>query len=110
MDATPKTLLFYESADGAVPARDWLEALRLSDRVSYDRVINFLDRAEDGNTSNFKPEGEGVTALIMDFGPGYRIYLGQDGNDLIILLIGGTKRTQKRDLAAAKEYWRDYNA
>lgn len=110
MDAIPKTIQFYELDDGSTPARDWLDALELCDSVTYDRIISFIDRVEDGNTSNFKPEGEGVTALIMDFGPGYRLYFGQHGNDLIVLLIGGDKRTQTRDLATAKEYWRKFNA
>jgi putative addiction module killer protein len=60
--------------------------------------------------ANFRPEGEGVTALKMDFGPGYRIYFGQDGKELVILLIGGDKSTQDQDIATAKKYWRDYNA
>jgi putative addiction module killer protein len=100
----------YETEDGSVPVSDWLDELQAQDQASYDRVINFIDRVENGNTSNFKPEGEGVTALKMDFGPGYRIYFGQDGLELIILLIGGDKSTQTEDIATAKKYWRDYNA
>lgn len=110
MEATPKTLLMYERGDGTVPVSDWLDGLERRDPATYDRIIKFLERIEDGNTSKFKPEGEGVTALIMDFGPGYRVYLGQDGNELIILLIGGDKGSQESDIATAKEYWRDYNA
>lgn len=110
MEAIPKTLLFYERDDGSVPVRDWLEDLESADQTTHDRVMRFLERVEDGNTSNFKPEGEGVTALIIDFGPGYRIYFGQDGTDLVILLIGGEKRGQQSDIATAKEYWRHYNA
>jgi putative addiction module killer protein len=100
----------YETEDGSVPVSDWLDELQVQDQASYDRVINFIDRVENGNTSNFKPEGEGVTALKMDFGPGYRIYFGQDGKELVILLIGGDKSTQTEDIATAKKYWRDYNA
>jgi putative addiction module killer protein len=100
----------YEMKDGTVPVSDWLDALRERDEDTYDRIINFIDRVENGNTSNFKPEGEGVTALKMDFGPGYRIYFGQDGKELIILLIGGDKSTQDEDIATAKTYWGDYNA
>ena len=93
-----------------MPVRDWLDAMRASNRTTYDRIINYIDRIEMGSTSNLKPEGEGVTALKMDFGPGYRIYLGQDGNDLVILLIAGDKSSQTEDIRRAKEYWRDYNA
>lgn len=100
----------YERPDGSVPVSDWLDALRARDLVTYGRITNFIDRVESGSTSNFRPEGEGVTALKMDFGPGYRIYFGQDGPELIILLIGGDKNTQEDDIATAKSYWRDYNA
>jgi putative addiction module killer protein len=110
VEAIPKTILMYERDDGRVPVSDWLDDLRARDETTYDRVINFIERMENGNTSNFKPEGDGVTALRMDFGPGYRIYFGQDGRELIILLIGGDKRTQHEDIATAKEYWSDYNA
>lgn len=110
MDAIPKLILMYETPDGKCPVSDWLDAMRASDVTTYDRIINFIDRVEAGSTSNFKPEGEGVTALRMDFGPGYRVYFGQDGQDLVILLIGGDKSTQAEDIATAKQYWSNYNA
>jgi putative addiction module killer protein len=110
VEAIPKLILIYETEDGKVPVSDWLDGLRERDEDTYDRIINFIDRVENGNTSNFKPEGEGVTALIMDFGPGYRIYFGQDGKELIVLLVGGDKKKQDEDIATAKKYWRDYNA
>ena len=110
MEAIPKILLYYEREDGAVPVRDWLDWLEERDDVTYDRIVKFLDRVEDGSTSNFEPVGGGVTELWMDFGPGYRIYFGQDGRELVILLVGGDKSTQQTDIATAKEYWRDYNA
>lgn len=110
VEAFPKTLRFYERKDGAVPVRDWLDEMATRDQTTYDRVIGFLERVEDGSTSNFKPEGEGVTALRLDFGSGYRIYFGQHGRELIVLLVGGDKSTQAEDIATAKEYWRNFNA
>lgn len=110
MEVVPKLILFYETADGKIPARDWLDAMHDRDETTYDRIIRYIERMESGNTSNFKPEGEGITELVMDFGPGYRMYFGQDGKELVILLIGGDKSTQKQDLATAKSYWGDYNA
>lgn len=110
VEAIPKEIRMLERQDGTCPVSDWLDDLEARDQVAYDRVINFIDRVEMGNTSNFKPEGEGVTALKMDFGPAYRIYFGQDGRDLIILLIGGDKGTQDQDIATAKKLWREYNA
>jgi putative addiction module killer protein len=73
-------------------------------------VLRILGGQCKTGTSNFKPEGEGVTALKMDFGPGYRIYFGQDGRELIVLLIGGDKSKQSEDIATAQEYWKEYNA
>jgi putative addiction module killer protein len=55
-----------------------------------------------------KSVDEGILEYRIDFGPGYRIYFGRDGEVLVILLTGGTKTRQQRDIEAAKEYWRDY--
>ena len=63
---------------------------------------------EQGNFSNVKGVGAGVYEYRIDFGPGYRVYFGKDGDYLVILLAGGTKKRQHADIAAAKEYWRDY--
>jgi len=63
---------------------------------------------EQGNLSKVKPVGEGVLEYKIDFGPGYRVYFGRDGEVLLILLTGGTKKRQQRDINAAKTFWRDY--
>jgi putative component of toxin-antitoxin plasmid stabilization module len=57
---------------------------------------------------NAKGVGEGVLEYKIDFGPGYRVYFGRDGDTIVILLTGGTKKRQQRDIDAAKAYWRDY--
>ena len=66
--------------------------------------------ARQGGTcpSNVKSIGEGVLEYRIDFGPGYRVYFGRDGEVLVVLLTGGTKKRQQRDIETAKEYWRDY--
>ena len=63
---------------------------------------------ELGNLSNVRPVGSGVSEYRIDFGPGYRIYFGRDGDTLIILLAGGTKQRQQHDIEAAKALWREY--
>ena len=63
---------------------------------------------ESGNTSNVKGVGGGVSECRIDTGPGYRIYFGSDGDTLIILLGGGTKDRQQRDIVAARELWQEY--
>jgi len=65
---------------------------------------------EQGNRSNVKAVGEGVSEYRIDFGPGYRIYFGQEGGVLIVLLGGGTKKRQSADIRLAQEHWRDYKA
>ncbi len=74
------------------------------------KVSTALYRLEQGNFSNAKGIGGGILEYKIDFGPGYRIYFGKDGDNLLIILGGGTKKRQHRDIAAAKAYWQDYKA
>ena len=83
----------------------WFDDL---DAHAVARVAIALGRMEAGNFSNAKSVGEGVSEYRIDFGPGYRIYFGRDGAVLIILLCGGTKKRQQRDIEKAKTYWADY--
>jgi putative addiction module killer protein len=69
-----------------------------------------IGRLADGNTSRVKAIGEGVAEVRIDRGPGYRIYFGWDGKALVVLLGGGTKRRQQRDIADALALWRQYKA
>jgi len=62
----------------------------------------------NGLPTDIKPEGEGVSALRLDFGAGYRVYFGQDGDQLVILLAGGTKRRQEKDILLARSLWGEY--
>ena len=95
----------YLDADGRSPFGAWFEAL---EATAAARVTVALARAADGNLSNAKGVGAGVSELRINFGPGYRIYFGRDGATLIILLAGGTKKRQQRDIEAAKARWTDY--
>jgi putative addiction module killer protein len=75
----------------------------------YGIIMNRLDRVEDGNFGACEPVGKGVSELKIDIGPGYRVYFGQDG-DLVVLLYGGTKKTQQNDIERAQAFWSQYNA
>jgi putative addiction module killer protein len=67
-----------------------------------------MDRLEQGNLGDCKPVGQGVLEIRIDIGPGYRVYFGEDGPVVILLLIGGDKSTQDKDIKTAKRYWQQY--
>jgi putative addiction module killer protein len=79
----------------------WFEDLR--DREARARITVRIRRLSLGNPGDVKPVGKGVSEMRIDYGPGYRVYLTRRGNALVILLCGGDKRTQERDIARAQE-------
>jgi putative addiction module killer protein len=87
------------------PFEEWFRDL---DPVVAAKVTIALARLEQGNLGGLKSVGGGVLEHRIDWGPGYRVYLGRDGAALIILLTGGMKRRQQRDIERAKELWMDY--
>lgn len=107
MEAQPREIEIYESEDGKGPFTEWLNTL--SRQKIYGIILNRLVRVQLGNFGDHHSVGEGVCELVIDFGPGYRVYYGLDGK-LVIILCGGTKGTQTADIARAQKYWRDYNA
>ena len=106
MGALPRKLQVYETAEGVAPFDEWLLALR--DGVGRTRIRLRLDRLRDGNSGDWKAIGNGVSELRMDFGPGYRIYFAENGVEIVLLLIGGDKRTQTADIRLAQKYWQDF--
>ncbi|WP_159590581.1 type II toxin-antitoxin system RelE/ParE family toxin [Chelativorans xinjiangense] len=80
---------------------DWLSGLR--DERAKARIVRRIDRLAAGNPGDVKPVGEGVSELRIDYGPGYRVYFLSRGAALVILLCGGAKRTQPKDIRRAKE-------
>jgi putative addiction module killer protein len=96
---------YYVARDGLQPFATWFAELEATARAKITRAIA---RMEQGNLSNVKSVGEGVLEYRIDFGPGYRVYFGRDGDALVILLTGGTKQRQQRDIDAARVYWQDY--
>jgi putative addiction module killer protein len=91
----------------SAPFADWFTDLA---STAASKVTTALYRLEQGNFSNVQSIGGGVFEYKIDFGPGYRIYFGQDGNTLVILLCGGTKKTQQKDIDRAKDFWQEYKA
>ena len=96
---------YFIAGNGRSPFGDWFAHL---DAIARAKVTVALARIEQGNLSNVKPVGAGVLEYRIDFGPGYRVYFGRDGEMLVILLTGGTKQRQQRDIADAKELWSAY--
>lgn len=85
----------------------WLK--KLHDANAKARINLRIRRIElTGNLGDYKPVGEGVSEIRIDYGPGYRVYFGRRGNEIILLLIGGDKSTQQRDIAKAKQLNREY--
>ena len=95
----------YLDAGGRSPFGKWFEALAPANAA---KVATAIVRLEQGNFSNAKSLSGGLFEYRMTFGPGYRVYFGKDGDTLIILLAGGTKRRQSRDIETARNRWRDY--
>jgi putative addiction module killer protein len=91
--------------NGRSPYAEWFEDL---DSVKAERVDKYLQRLEQGNFGAAKALQDGVFEVRMDFGPGYRVYYGRDGQTIIVLLGGGSKRRQDADIAAAVERWKRF--
>jgi putative addiction module killer protein len=108
MDHKPRSVLVYRTREGQLPFDEWLRDLR--DQNAVARVLARIGRVRHGNMGDCKPAGEGVSELRVDYGPGYRVYFGQKGSTLVILLCGGDKRTQQRDIRLAQKYWGDYES
>ena len=99
-------ILRYQDEKGRVPFGDWLVGLR--DKTAAARIRVRLRQVSGGNLGDTKPVGEGVNELRIHVGAGYRVYFGQYGKDLIILLYGGDKATQPADIERAKRFWKDW--
>ena len=95
----------YLTADGKNLYREWLDTLDVTPRARIQaRVLRFLT----GNLGDHKSVGGGVWEARVMFGPGYRIYFGKDGAQLVLLLLGGDKSTQTADVAQSQESWKAY--
>ncbi len=106
MTTQPKEIRRYITPEGKIPILDWIASLR--DLQAKAKINQRLDRIQIGNLGDCKSVGDGVYELRIDYGSGYRIYFSQIGSVVILLLYGGNKSTQNRDIRKAKEYWRDY--
>ncbi len=98
-------IIEYLNADKNSPFSKWFDGL---DTKTALKVNTYVTGMEHGNFSQVKSVGNGVLELVIGWGAGYRVYLGKDGEKLVILLGGGTKKRQQNDIEKAKLYWQDY--
>lgn len=105
-NAQPRELEFYRTQNGRVPFIEWFESLR--DARVQGRIEARLMSLESGNLGDYKSVGGGVYELRIHVGKGFRIYFGVVDNTIILLLCGGDKSSQQRDIERAKAYWRDF--
>ena len=104
----PHILEVYHSTEGRAPFSEWIRRLR--DRVAAARVRARLARLRLGNFGDTNSLGGGLEELRIDHGPGYRVYFGRTDDRAVVLLCGGTKRNQARDIEQARTYWSDYRS
>lgn len=102
-----KVKVYVDEKTGKEPFTEWLDSLK--DGMTRSKILKRIERLYLGNYGDYKILGDGVYELRLFFGSGYRVYFGKSARTLIILLCGGNKSTQKRDIKKAKEYWRKYN-
>jgi len=101
----PRLVIYYAQADGVEPFVEWLNTLSNS---FQDRVLRRLQRVQLGNLGDHKRVEGDVQELRLHFGAGYRVYFAEDGETIVVLLSGGDKATQRKDIKRAQRYWQDY--
>lgn len=106
MDDSKVQLLEYITEDGGNLFHSWLKSLK--DRVARARIRVRLNRLRLGNFGDCKPVGKGVNEMRVDYGPGYRVYYGKSKTTIVILLCGGSKKSQSKDIHLAQAYWADF--
>ena len=106
MEVRPKTIKVYQRGDGNLPFVKWIKGLH--DLRGKQKIEARIDRVRSGNLGDHRSVGEGALELRIQYGPGYRVYLGQEDNTFVIILLGGDKSSQDDDIKKAKEYWKEY--
>ncbi|NOR24480.1 MAG: type II toxin-antitoxin system RelE/ParE family toxin [Desulforhopalus sp.] len=108
--AKPPRVIVFADKNGKEPFTQWLYGLKdvMGRKRILIRILIRITRLEHGNFGDCEPVGEGVSELRMFFGAGYRVYFGEDAENIVVLLCGGDKGSQQQDIKKAKAYWREY--
>lgn len=101
----PLNIKDYQEANGHYPVRDWLDSLDVGPR---NTVLSYIGRVREGNYSNCESKGGGLWEIKINAGPGYRVYYTWIRGFIVLLLSGGTKRGQDRDIARARKFIEDH--
>ncbi|MCB9062321.1 MAG: type II toxin-antitoxin system RelE/ParE family toxin [Halobacteriovoraceae bacterium] len=101
-----KKIDYYVTENDKAPFLEWVNNLDMASQLKVDRLIQRV--AQGGAKKSIKSLKDGVFEIKIPHGPGLRVYFGEDGDKLILLLVGGDKGTQSRDIKKAKEYWSNY--
>ena len=110
MNTQQYEIVYYGGPDGRRPFTDWLDSIR--DAATYRRILARIDRFEAGNLGDHKPlkNAPGVWEARLAFGPGYRIYFAKEGQIIILLLCGGDKGSQEKDIRQASKFYENFQA
>ena len=101
-----KRIEYYQTPEGKEPCREWLNQL---DKTAQSRIDAYIKRAALGAAkNNIRSLGDGIFEIKIDHGPGFRVYFGEVGNVIILLLLGGDKSSQFRDIRKAKDFWMNH--
>ncbi len=100
------TIEMYTTEDNQKPFLEWMHSL--SDKKAGIKILDRIDRVQLGNLGNYKSLKNGIFELKIYFGPGYRIYFAYGALDKILILYGGTKATQRKDIEKAKKFYQNY--
>lgn len=103
MSQKRQTIYYKDKTSGKEPAKEWIDSMK--DKMGKAKIFTRIGRAENGNLGDHSSVGDGVFELRIDFGPGYRVYFGLEGSELIVLLVVGDKSSQTKDISKAKEFW-----
>ncbi|MDV0594350.1 MULTISPECIES: type II toxin-antitoxin system RelE/ParE family toxin [Enterobacter] len=98
----------YQTRDGKVPFEEWVAKMKRKDPELVFRILLRIDRAEKGNFGNYRYLRDGVWEMKIDCGPGYRVYFAVEHREILLLLIGGDKKSQQADVKQAIGYWKDH--
>ncbi|MEO8400696.1 MAG: type II toxin-antitoxin system RelE/ParE family toxin [Gammaproteobacteria bacterium] len=101
-----KELRFYRTREGKEPFVEWIESLK--DVTGRAHINNRLNRIAIGHYGDCESVGNGVRELKIHYGPGYRVYFSEQADTIVLLLLGGSKRTQNKDIKKAKQLWEEF--